>query len=90
MINFPKGSIKQTINQSIKADVTFQYLIRVCDVLSIPFRTARTEEESFSLFFSEPFKIKVQNWSRATAKMNAHVLFLIFIHSLAGMDSVVI
>lgn len=72
MMNFPEESTKQTIN--IKADVKFQCLMRACDSLSIPFLTARTEDESFSLFFSEPFKIKVQNWSGSKDKCSFVVL----------------
>lgn len=46
-------------------------------LLSIPLRTARTEDDSFSRFFSEPCKIKAQNYiteaeNRATVR--SHLL----------------
>lgn len=38
-----------------------QCIIKMAALLSIPLRTARTDDDSFSRFFSEPFKIKAQN-----------------------------
>lgn len=65
---FPyRANQTQTINtgaENARQEVA-HVQVEVCDSLSMPFRTARTEDDSFSLFLSDPFERNVQNWFRA-------------------------